>query len=189
MRQAGGTCGVAPLLPRRCPPLHTPITGGPPLFHQTSSAAHPLCHLAMPRRQGMAKEAVDDLDLVALDVELRRLVRRARRQRRGAEGGPAQWQVWSGTTDEAFCLVDQITGTPALGLDGLSVKIGALRWFRDPGDDPALHHAAAEPPLHRRYPRQEAGGSRRAEESRRYRRAQHLGTAAVVEAERMAGST
>ena len=82
----------------------------------------------------MAKEAVDDLDLVALDVELRRLVRRARRQRRGAEGGPAQWQAWSGTTDEAFGLVDRIAGTPALGLDGIAVKIGALRWFLEETD-------------------------------------------------------
>ena len=70
----------------------------------------------------MAKKAVDDLELVGLDVELRRLVRRARRQRRGTEGGPAQWQDWSGTTDEAFGLVDQIAGTPALGLDGISAR-------------------------------------------------------------------
>jgi hypothetical protein len=60
---------------------------------------------------------------------------------------------------------------------------------RHPGDDPALHHAAAEPPLHRRHARQEAGRAGRPEESRRDRRAQRLGTAAVVEAPRTADRT
>ena len=82
----------------------------------------------------MAKEAVDDLDLVALDVKLRRLVRRARRQQPDSEGGPAQWQAWSGTTDEALGLVDQVAGTPALGLAGIAVKIGALRWLLEETD-------------------------------------------------------
>jgi hypothetical protein len=37
------------------------------------------------------------------------------------------------------------------------------------GDDPALRDAAAEPALHRRDPRQAAGGAGGAEEGRRYR--------------------
>ena len=60
---------------------------------------------------------------------------------------------------------------------------------RHPGDDPALRHAAAEPALHRRHARQEAGRAGRPEEGRRHRGAQRLGTAAVVEAPRMAGRT
>ena len=60
---------------------------------------------------------------------------------------------------------------------------------RDPGPDPALRHAAAEPALHRRDPRQAAGRAGRPEEGRRHCRAQRVGTAAVVEAERMVGRT
>ena len=56
----------------------------------------------------------------------------------------------------------------------------------DPGHDAALHHAAAEPALHRRHPRQAAGRAGRAEEGRRYRGAQRLGPAAVVEVGRVA---
>ena len=82
----------------------------------------------------MAKETVDDANLFALDVELRRLVRRARRQQPDSVGGPTQWQTWSSTMDEALGLVDQITGTPALGLAGIAVKIGALRWFLEETD-------------------------------------------------------
>ena len=77
----------------------------------------------------MAKEAVDDTDLLALDIALRRLVRRASRQRRASESGPTQWRTFSRTIDDAFGVVDRIAGTPAHGLDGLAVKIGALRWF------------------------------------------------------------
>ena len=57
-----------------------------------------------------------------------------------------------------------------------------------PGHDPALRHAAAEPALHRRHPRQAAGRAGRPEEGRRHRGAQRLRPAAVVEAGRVAGT-
>ena len=58
-----------------------------------------------------------------------------------------------------------------------------------PGPDPALRHAAAKPPLHRRHPRQAAGGPGRPEEGHRDRGSQRLGPATLVEARRMAGRT
>ena len=58
---------------------------------------------------------------------------------------------------------------------------------RDPGSDPALRHAAAEPALHRRDPRQAAGRAGRPEEGGRHCRAQRVGAAAVVEVERVVG--
>jgi exodeoxyribonuclease V alpha subunit len=52
----------------------------------------------------------------------------------------------------------------------------------NPGADPALRHAAAEPSLYRHHARQAAGRACRAEEGRRYCGAQHLRPAAMVEA-------
>ncbi len=57
---------------------------------------------------------------------------------------------------------------------------------RHPGHDPALRHAAAEPALHRRHPRQAAGRAGRPEEGRRHRGQERLGPAALVEAARVA---
>ena len=57
-----------------------------------------------------------------------------------------------------------------------------------PGHDPALPDAAAESPLHRRHPRQEARGSRRPEEGRRDRRSQCFGPATLVETRRLAAA-
>ena len=59
----------------------------------------------------------------------------------------------------------------------------------DPGPDPALRDAAAEPALHRRHSRQAAGGSRRPEEGHRDRGSQRFGPATLVEARRMASSS
>jgi len=51
-----------------------------------------------------------------------------------------------------------------------------------PCHDPALHHAAAQPALYRRHPRQEAGRSGRAKEGRGNCREECLWEAALVEA-------
>jgi hypothetical protein len=59
----------------------------------------------------------------------------------------------------------------------------------DPALDPALRHAAAEPALHRRDPREAVGRAGRPEEGDCHCGAQRVGTAAVVEVERMVGST
>ena len=55
-----------------------------------------------------------------------------------------------------------------------------------PGAHPALRHAPAKPALYRRHARQAAGRVGRAEESRRHRRPKRVGSAALVEVERMA---
>ena len=57
----------------------------------------------------------------------------------------------------------------------------------DPGDDAALHNAAAKPALYRRHPGQEAGRAGRSEEGRRHRGSERFGAKAVVEIERVAG--
>ena len=75
-----------------------------------------------------------DTELVVLDQELHRIRRRARRLQRGTEQGSAQWAAWSSTMDEALNLVDLIASTPARGLAGIAVKIGALRWFLEGSD-------------------------------------------------------
>jgi transposase len=57
-----------------------------------------------------------------------------------------------------------------------------------PGHDAALHHAAAEPSLHRRHTWEAAGCTGRPEKGHRDRGAQHLGPASVVETGRVAAS-
>jgi len=57
----------------------------------------------------------------------------------------------------------------------------------DPGADAALHHAAAEPALYRGHTGQAAGGAGGPEEGSRHRGAQRLRTAAMVQAEGVAG--
>jgi exodeoxyribonuclease V alpha subunit len=60
---------------------------------------------------------------------------------------------------------------------------------RNPGFDPALRDAAAEPALHRRDAREATGRAGRPEEGSRDCCTQRLGAAAMVETERMAGRT
>jgi len=57
-----------------------------------------------------------------------------------------------------------------------------------PGSHPARRHAAANPALHRRHTRQAAGRSGPAEEGRRHRGEKRVGTAALLEAGRVAGA-
>ena len=66
---------------------------------------------------------------------------------------------------------------PGLGISGRG----------HPGADPALRDVAAEPPLHQGHARQAAGGAGGPQEGGGHRRAQRLGTSALVEAGRMAG--
>ena len=65
---------------------------------------------------------------------------------------------------------------------------GGISRRGDPGPDPALCHAAAKPPLHRRHPRQAACGPCRPEGGDRDRRSQRIGSETLVEARRMASA-
>ena len=67
-------------------------------------------------------------DLIALDAELRRLTRRADRQRRQMKWRAAAWQRWSGTIDEGLALVDRIDHAPALDHGALAIKFQAILW-------------------------------------------------------------
>ena len=74
------------------------------------------------------------------------------------------------------------TPRPSTRARALSIRRGY------PDHDPALRHAAEEPPLHRRHPRQTARGPGRPEEGGRHRGPQRLGSQALVEARRVAAT-
>ena len=82
-------------------------------------------------------------ELLALDAQLRRLRRRADRQRRRIGSSSAAWQAWSTTIDEALAVVDRIARTPAHGLPGLAVKVCATVWFLLDASDAVLDDEGA----------------------------------------------
>jgi len=86
----------------------------------------------MAKRRQAATAAQDgpDARLVALGRELRRTIRRARRQRRQTSTS----KDWSGTLDDALGLVHRIGSVPAIGLEGLAIKLWAVTWFLDETD-------------------------------------------------------
>jgi hypothetical protein len=86
----------------------------------------------MAKRKQAATAALDGADarLVALGRELRRTIRRARRQRHSPSGSSA----WSSTIEDAFELVDQISTVRATGLQGLAIKLWTVTWFLDETD-------------------------------------------------------
>ena len=84
-----------------------------------------------------------DSELLALDAQLRRLRRRADRQRRRIGSSSAAWQAWSTTIDEALGVVGRIARTPAHGLPGLAVKIYATVWFLLDASDAVLDDEGA----------------------------------------------
>lgn len=67
-------------------------------------------------------------DLGMLDAELRRLTRRADRQRRQIEQGTEAWQRWSSTIDEGLGVVTSIERAPVDNLVGLATKFRAILW-------------------------------------------------------------
>ena len=71
-----------------------------------------------------------DAQLVALGQELRRVIRRANRQRTQGSDSPD----WLLTLDHALGLVDQISAVPANGIEGFAVKVRAITWFLDSTD-------------------------------------------------------
>lgn len=70
-------------------------------------------------------------DLIALDIELGRLIRRAGRQRRQIPRMPQSSEAragWSATIDEGLTLVSRIERAPANDLADLAVKFRAILW-------------------------------------------------------------
>lgn len=67
-------------------------------------------------------------DLTTLDTGLRRVARRADRQRRGMQQTPEAWQRWSATIDEGDALAARIETAPVDDLAGLAVKFRAVLW-------------------------------------------------------------
>ena len=67
-------------------------------------------------------------DLSLLDIELRRLTRRASRQRQQMRLDTEAWRRWSATIDEGFNIIGRIDHAPARDLAGLSVKFRAILW-------------------------------------------------------------
>ena len=75
-----------------------------------------------------------DAELVALDRQLGRLRRKARRLQHGQQQGSPHWTAWSSTTDAAFRVVDGVMDIPAEGLVGLAIKLSAVVWYLDDTD-------------------------------------------------------
>ena len=75
-----------------------------------------------------------DTELVALDRQLGRLRRKARRLQHGQQQGSPHWTAWSSTTDAAFRVVDGVMDIPAEGLAGLAIKLSAVVWYLDDTD-------------------------------------------------------
>ena len=75
-----------------------------------------------------------DAELVALDRQLARLRRKARRLQHGQQQGSPHWTAWSSTTDAAFRVVDGVMDIPAEGLAGLAIKLSAVVWYLDDTD-------------------------------------------------------
>ncbi len=74
--------------------------------------------------------------LVVLVAELRRLTRRADRQRRQIEQGTEAWQRWSSTIDEELGVVTSMERAPVDIVTGLATKFRAILWrFRTDEDD------------------------------------------------------
>ena len=67
-----------------------------------------------------------DTELVALDRQLARLRRKARRLQHGQQQGSPHWTAWSSTTDAAFRVVDGVMAIPAKGLVGFAIKLSAV---------------------------------------------------------------
>ena len=63
-----------------------------------------------------------DTKLVALDGQLGRLRRPARRLQHGLQQGTAQWAAWSSAVEDAFGLVDDMMRVSADGSLGLKNK-------------------------------------------------------------------
>ena len=75
-----------------------------------------------------------DTELVALDGQLGRLRRRARRLQHGLQQGTAQWAAWSSAVEDAFSVVDGMMRIPAVGSPDLAIKISAVVWFLEETD-------------------------------------------------------
>ena len=69
-----------------------------------------------------------DAKLADLDAELRRLTRRAGRQKQRMKRDTEAWRTWSSTIDEGLDLAGRIDRAPALDLAGLSIKFRAILW-------------------------------------------------------------
>ena len=67
-------------------------------------------------------------DLAVLDAELRRLTRRADRQRQQIKQGTEAWQRWSATIDEGLRIVGRIERAPITDMVRLTTKFRAILW-------------------------------------------------------------
>ena len=87
-------------------------------------------------------------NLILLDTELRRLTRRADRQRGEMKQSTAAWQRWSATIDKGLNIVGRIETARARDVAGLATKFRAILW-RIRVDEEVIMDEAVRRALHR----------------------------------------
>ena len=82
-----------------------------------------------------------DTDLADLETELRRLTRRADRQKRRIKLSTEAWQRWSATIQEGLGIVGRIERAPIRDMVGLTTKFRAILWRIQVDEDVILDEA------------------------------------------------